>query len=162
MNFIHKVLNIALHSMGLITLLFFLLSFLSFNSLFFILRSLLSEDVAGKVVLITGASSGIGEHLAYQYARRGACLVLVARKEKSIQEVADRARSLGSPEVLVIRADVSKVEVCKSFVDEAVEHFRRLDHLVNNAGITPVRMFKDSTDITNFVPVMDKLLGINL
>ena len=67
------------------------------------------------------------KHLAYQYARRGACLVLVARKEKSIQEVADRARSLGSPEVLVIRADVSKVEVCKSFVDEAVEHFRRCE-----------------------------------
>ncbi|KAJ9676587.1 hypothetical protein PVL29_021882 [Vitis rotundifolia] len=50
----------------------------------------------------------------------------------------EKARSLGSPEVLVIRVDVSKVEVCKSFVDEAVEHFGRY-----------------STDITNFVPVMD-------
>ncbi|XP_024971646.1 11-beta-hydroxysteroid dehydrogenase-like 3 [Cynara cardunculus var. scolymus] len=48
-----------------------------------IARSISKENVAGKVVLIVGASSGIGEHIAYEYARRGACLVLAARREES-------------------------------------------------------------------------------
>ena len=65
------------------------------------------------------------KHVAYEYARRGARLVLVARREESLRTVADKARDLGSPEVIVVRADVSKVEECKRFVEEAVNHFGR-------------------------------------
>ncbi|KAF8390678.1 hypothetical protein HHK36_025205 [Tetracentron sinense] len=121
-----------------------------------ILSSIFSENVAGKVVLITGASSGIGEHLAYEYARRGACLVLVARRETRLREVAERACGFGSPEVVVVRADVSKVDDCRRFVDETVNHFGRLDHLLNNAGVASVCKFEDATDITKLVPVMMK------
>ncbi|KAF8400002.1 hypothetical protein HHK36_015875 [Tetracentron sinense] len=134
--------------------LFLLVLCLLFKFLLSILRSFFCENVAGKVVLITGASSGIGEHLAYEYAKRGACLVLVARREKRLREVANRARAFGSPDVVVVCADVSKVDDCKRTIDEAMNHFGRLDHLVNNAGIISVCMLEDSPEITNFKPVM--------
>ncbi|KAI8544015.1 hypothetical protein RHMOL_Rhmol08G0262200 [Rhododendron molle] len=117
-------------------------------------RSVFGENVSGKVVLITGASSGIGEHLAYEYAKGGACLVLVARREKQLQEVACKARRLGSPDVIVETGDVSKVEDCKRFVDATLNHFGRLDHLVNNAGIGPVCMFEDATNVDDFAQIM--------
>ncbi|KAM4107703.1 hypothetical protein ACJW30_04G164700 [Castanea mollissima] len=116
----------------------------TFTSSLSTLSSVFSESLSGKVVLITGASSGIGEHLTYEYARRGALLALIARRgrrEDALQEVADQAREYGSPDVLIISADVSKVE--------------DLDHLVNNAGIALACLFKDATDITDFKTVMD-------
>ncbi|MCD7452502.1 Polycomb protein sop-2, partial [Datura stramonium] len=84
-----------------------------------------SENMKGKVVLITGASSGIGEELAYEYARRGSSLAIVARREKQLREVAERAKSIGSPDVVSIRADVSNIQDCQRFVDETVKHFGR-------------------------------------
>ncbi|CAK9171926.1 unnamed protein product [Ilex paraguariensis] len=109
----------------------------------------------GKVVLITGASSGIGEQMAYEYGRKGAALVIVARRENKLQKVAERARGLGSPDVLPICANVANVNECKRFVDEAINHFGRLDHLVNNAGIVSVCPVEDAPDITNFKPILD-------
>ena len=63
------------------------------------------------------------QHLAYEYARRGARLALVARRTDRLQKVADEARQLGSPDVIVIIADVSKIEDCKRFVNTTVNHF---------------------------------------
>ncbi|CAN1242257.1 11-beta-hydroxysteroid dehydrogenase 1B [Linum perenne] len=113
-----------------------------------------SENVAGKVVLVTGASSGIGEHLAYEYASRGAYLALVARREKGLREVVDLALEMGSPQVIMIIADVQKVEDCRRIVTQTINHFGRLDHLVNNAGVSSVCYFEDTTDITNFRTIM--------
>ncbi|OWM68643.1 11-beta-hydroxysteroid dehydrogenase 1B-like [Punica granatum] len=154
-DLIHKVLNLVVPPLSIATLLFLLPPYLFFKSLLSLINSIFSENVAGKVVLITGASSGIGEHLAYVYASRGACLALVARRESRLVEVANRAYWLGSPDVIVIRADVSKVDDCKRFVDETVSHFGRLDHLVNNAGIAPVSRFEDCHDVTKLAPSMD-------
>ncbi|XVF08667.1 hypothetical protein REPUB_Repub07fG0022500 [Reevesia pubescens] len=156
MDLIHKFLNIVAPSLTFFSLCFCLPPYYLFKFFLSILSSIFSENLAGKVVLITGASSGIGEHLAYEYGRRGARLALTARREKSLQEVADRARDLGSPDVITIRADVSKVDDCKRLVEETVNHFGRLDHLVNNAGITSVCMFEEAPpDMTNFRAVMD-------
>ncbi|KAF7135231.1 hypothetical protein RHSIM_Rhsim08G0192400 [Rhododendron simsii] len=120
-----------------------------------ILSYIFSENVAEKVVIIAGASSGIGEHLAYEYARRGACLALAARRKNSLREVGERALLLGSPDVVVVPSDVSKVEDCKRLIDETISHFGRLDHLVNDAGVTPLCMFEEPTEITKMAPVMD-------
>lgn len=68
-------------------------------------------------------TSRVLQHLAYEYARRGARLALVARRTDRLQKVAERARQMGSPDVIVITADVSKVEDCKRFVDKTVNHF---------------------------------------
>ncbi|KAJ4728821.1 11-beta-hydroxysteroid dehydrogenase [Melia azedarach] len=155
MDLIHKFLNIVVPSLTLITLPFFLPPYLIFKFLLFIIRTMFTEDVAGKVVLITGASSGIGKHLAYEYARRGARLALVARREPLLREVATRAELIGSPNAIIIPGDVSKVEDCKHFVDATVKHFGRLDHLVTNAGVAPLSMFQDYPDIKKAVPAMD-------
>ncbi|OMO84173.1 Short-chain dehydrogenase/reductase SDR [Corchorus capsularis] len=155
-DLIHKFLNLSAPPFTFFSFLFFLPPYYLFKSFLSILRSIFSENVAGKVVIITGASSGIGEYLAYEYGRRGARLALTARREKSLHEVADRARDLGSPDVITIRADVSNIEDCRRLVNDTVNHFGRLDHLVNNAGMTSVVMFEDSPpDMTNFRALMD-------
>ncbi|XP_073315823.1 11-beta-hydroxysteroid dehydrogenase-like 4A [Primulina huaijiensis] len=82
-------------------------------------------NIRGKVVLITGASSGIGECLAYEYAKREAFLVIVARREERLEKVAEKARGIGSPDVLVICGDVSDFNDCRRFIDEAINHFGR-------------------------------------
>ncbi|KAI9079711.1 hypothetical protein K1719_038332 [Acacia pycnantha] len=151
----HWILNLLVPPIGLVLLLCFLPPYLLFKLVSCIVRSIFSENVAGKVVLITGASSGIGEHLAYEYGRRGSRLALVARRENRLRGVAAKAKAVGSTDVITIVADVSRVEDCKRFVDLTVSHFGRLDHLVNNAGIVPVCLFEHSTDITNFAPAMD-------
>lgn len=112
-------------------------------------------NMRGKVVLITGASSGIGECLAYEYAKREAFLVIVARREERLQKVAEKARGIGSPDVFVTCGDVSDFHDCRRFIDEAINHFGRLDHLVNNAGIGNIFMVNEGIDITKFAPVMD-------
>ncbi|KAI3728427.1 hypothetical protein L6452_17064 [Arctium lappa] len=114
-----------------------------------------TENVAGKVVLITGASSGLGELMTYEYAKRGACLAIIAIKEPEsrLEKVAERARELGSPDVLFEFADVSNVDDCRMFVDDTIKRFGHLDHLVCNAGIGPI--YSMDIDVTKFVPVMD-------
>ncbi|GMY30992.1 11-beta-hydroxysteroid dehydrogenase A-like isoform X1 [Fagus crenata] len=155
MDLLHKFLNIVLLPLTLTVLLFFMPPFLFVKFLCSLKRSIYSENVAGKVVLITGASSGIGEHVAYEYARRGARLALVARRENRLQAVADKARELGSPQVVVVCADVSKVEECKRFVDVVINHFGQLDHLVNNAGVAQLQLFEDFTQFSDIASIMD-------
>ena len=63
--------------------------------------------------------------MAYEYAKKGAYLVIVARRKQKLMEVAGRARRLGSPDVLVACADVSSADNCKRFVEDAINHFGR-------------------------------------
>lgn len=61
--------------------------------------------------------------MAYQYARRGASLVLVARREQALRRVAENSLRLGSPDVIVAPVDVTRPEECKKVVEKAVSHF---------------------------------------
>ncbi|KAL5717868.1 11beta-hydroxysteroid dehydrogenase [Ranunculus cassubicifolius] len=155
MELIHLVMNLVIPPVFLIILLVALPPYLLYKFLFTIIRMFTLEDLAGKVVLITGASSGIGEQLAYEYAKKGARLALVDIREKLLQEVARKARTFGSPDTIIIFADVSKADDCKRFVQETVNHFGKLDHLVNNAGIISVFYFEEATNFTNMLPIMD-------
>ncbi|XP_068667279.1 11-beta-hydroxysteroid dehydrogenase A-like [Aristolochia californica] len=155
MDIINKFINLVAPLTGFFTLFLFLPPFYIYKFFISSLNALFSECMGNKVVLLTGASSGIGEQIAYQYAKKRASLALVARRENRLQEVAERARSLGAPDVLIFPADVAKSEDCKRFIEETVNHFGRLDHLVNNAGIGTVCMFEDAPDLSNFSPVMD-------
>ncbi|KAL2935679.1 11-beta-hydroxysteroid dehydrogenase 1B [Bienertia sinuspersici] len=148
MDLINEVLNIAIPPFTFLSLCLLLPPFQFLKFCLSMLYSIFTEDVTGKVVIITGASSGIGEQMAYEYARRGACVVVAARRQNSLREVANRCLELGSPDSLAITADVSIIDDCKRIVDSTITHFERLDHLVCNAGITSISMLEDYDDIT--------------
>ncbi|MED6170018.1 hypothetical protein PIB30_026735 [Stylosanthes scabra] len=154
---IQKLLNFALPPLSFVLLFTLMLPILLFNILLYVRQLFCTdENMENKVVVITGAASGIGEQLAYAYGRRGALLSLVDIRMDKLVAVADRARSLGSPDVIIIHADVSKLQDCHLFVDQTVNHFGRLDCLVNNAGIGWPSGFQDwNNDDSQFTPVTD-------
>jgi NAD(P)-dependent dehydrogenase (short-subunit alcohol dehydrogenase family) len=88
----------------------------------------------GKIVVVTGASSGLGVGFARATAAVGATLVLAARRADRLAALADELRAGGTP-VLVHRTDVSVQPDCESLARAAVEAFGRIDVLVNNAGV---------------------------
>ncbi len=100
----------------------------------------------GKVALITGASKGIGAATARAMAKAGARLVLVARGQEALDAIAEECRSLGSPKVLPIAADVAKYEDLDRIIMSAVREFNGFDVLVNNAGIGSVKPIEDVSD----------------
>ena len=88
-----------------------------------------------KVVLITGASTGIGRALAFAFARRGARVALVARNEERLEAVRREIEPY-SADVLVVPADLTDEAQLESAVQRTLEHFGRIDVLVNNAGLS--------------------------
>ncbi len=101
------------------------------------------------VILITGASEGIGAEMARQWARRGkadTALVLAARNLAKLEAVAQECRLFGS-QVLVQRCDVGVQAECVALVHAAVQAFGRIDTLVNNAGMSAQALFSEVTDL---------------
>ncbi|CAH2051685.1 unnamed protein product, partial [Iphiclides podalirius] len=111
----------------------------------------------GKVVLVTGSSSGIGASTVIEFAKEGAHVVIVGRNEAKLKIVREKCEQLGW-KPLVIKADVSKDEDGKKIIDETVKMFGRIDVLVNNAGIA------ENVDITseNFMEGYDRIINVNL
>lgn len=97
----------------------------------------MNADFTHKVVLVTGASRGIGRAVALAFAREGATLVLAARSADRLARVEGEARDLGS-EVLSVPTDVTSRDAVAALVDVAMDRFGRIDVLVNNAGIGKV------------------------
>ncbi len=116
------------------------------------------DPVAGSVVLVTGASRGLGVDVAQAFAAEGARLALCARSEKELTEVGDRLRGAGA-EAAAIPADVGDLEALRALVPEVERQVGPVDVLVNNAGIEKPWDFEalDLQDITNVVTV--NLLG---
>ena len=108
------------------------------------------------VTIITGASTGIGEELAYQLAQQGAQLVLSARRLAELNRVAEKARSFGG-KVITVSADVAKSEECKKIIDAAITEFGRIDTLINNAGMTMWAKFADIKDIS----MLERIMQVN-
>ena len=88
----------------------------------------------GKVAIITGANSGVGAVTAEKFAKEGAKVVITARREAPLLEVAEKIKAAGG-EVLPIASDISKVEDAKKVVAMTMETFGKIDILVNNAGV---------------------------
>lgn len=99
-----------------------------------------------KVIIVTGASSGIGLASVNRFMELGANVVLAARSidklEKIVEEFGQRLTSKGQ-QLLCIKTDVTKEEDCKNLIEKTVEHFGKIDILVNNAGISMRAVFKD-------------------
>jgi NADP-dependent 3-hydroxy acid dehydrogenase YdfG len=94
----------------------------------------MTQAIEGKVVVITGASSGLGEAAARRLAREGARLVLGARRVERLQALADEL-SLGQG--AAVQTDVTEVEQVKQLVDHAARTHGRIDVIINNAGLMP-------------------------
>jgi len=108
-----------------------------------------------KVVIITGASSGIGEELAYIYAKLGAKLVLAARRKDRLSILLDKCKSLGASDVITKVTDVSKEEDCLSLIQTTIQKFQVIDVLILNAGIGCLIKVADLKDISPYKQVMD-------
>lgn len=97
---------------------------------------------AGEVVVITGASEGIGRALALDLARRNARLVLAARSAERLGKAAEACRQAGA-EILTVVTDVSREDDCRALMEQTVGQFGRIDTLVANAGRTMWARFEE-------------------
>ncbi|MBE9601004.1 SDR family oxidoreductase [Pedobacter sp. MC2016-24] len=113
-------------------------------------------DFKNKIVIVTGASSGIGKACAEEFAKRGAHLVLGARQYVTLCEItADLEKRYGI-KAIAVQSDVSKEEDCKLLVQQAITTFGRVDILVNNAGLSMRALFDDLE-----LSVLKNLMDVN-
>ncbi|MDA9726991.1 SDR family oxidoreductase [Bacteroidota bacterium] len=106
----------------------------------------------GKVVIITGASSGIGMSCAIEFAKQGAKLMLAARSEKKLREISDKINSNGGNSSFIV-TDVSIENDCKKMVQKTISIFGQIDILINNAGIS-MRSIFNNLNLSVFKKVM--------
>ena len=109
-----------------------------------------------KVVIITGASSGIGKALAIELAGRGANLVLAARQYVTLCEIAQDIQTEYDVKAVAVQCDVSIEEDCAALIKQAISTFGKIDILVNNAGISMRALFKDVN-----LKVLKSLMDVN-
>lgn len=123
----------------------------------------MSSNIQGKVVVITGASSGLGEATARLLSEQGAIVVLGARRVDRLKSLADELISNGG-KALAISTDVTDRDQVKKLVDAAVQTYGQIDVLINNAGLMPQapleRLKVDEWDRTIDVNIKGVLYGI--
>jgi NADP-dependent 3-hydroxy acid dehydrogenase YdfG len=123
----------------------------------------MSDNIQGKIVVITGASSGLGEATARHLSAQGATVVLGARRVDRIQSLADELTARGA-KALAIPTDVTHRDQVKRLVDAAVQTYGRIDVMLNNAGLMPQapleRLKIDEWDRMNDVNIKGVLYGI--
>ncbi len=119
-------------------------------------------DIKNKIVIVTGASSGIGEATARAFAREGAKVVLAARRVDKLQTLAQEINSMNTgAETLVIQADLSKLEDIQAMIAQTLEKFRRIDILVNNAGFGRLDWLENLDPIKDIQAQIDlNVLGV--
>ncbi|MBE9510859.1 MAG: SDR family oxidoreductase [Bacteroidetes bacterium] len=95
-----------------------------------------------KVAIVTGSSSGIGLATAHLLAQKGAKVVLAARNKEKLDEIEKELKEKGA-DVFTVKTDVSSEQDCRNLIEETVSHFKTIDILINNAGISMRALFKD-------------------
>jgi len=108
-----------------------------------------------RVVVITGASSGIGKALAYEFGNKGAKVVLAARNLKGLQEIVIDLHKLGI-QAIAVQTDVTIENDCRKLIEKTVNEYSRIDILINNAGISMRALFVDLQ-----LDVMRRLMDTN-
>lgn len=108
-----------------------------------------------KVIIITGASSGIGEAMAREYAVLGAKIVMAARSGDKLERIAQEIEAQGGTVAYAV-CDVTKEEECKHLVEVAIERFGRIDVMICNAGLSMRALF-DDCDLS----VLHRLMDVN-
>jgi NADP-dependent 3-hydroxy acid dehydrogenase YdfG len=115
-----------------------------------------SQNIEGKVVVITGASSGLGEATAHLLASRGATVVLAARRRERLETIAGEIKRAGG-KAIAVTADVTRIEEVEAMVEAAVSRFGKMDVLVNNAGLMAIAPLEEC--LTN---EWDQMIDINI
>lgn len=113
------------------------------------------KQLKDKVVIITGASSGIGKATTEEFAANGAKVVFCARNIEKLENIEEDLRNKGF-EVASIKTDVTKQEECKKLIEFTIEKYGQIDILINNAGISMRALFNDVD-----LDVMKKLMDVN-
>lgn len=108
-----------------------------------------------RVVLITGASSGIGKACAKYFAQQGCKIVVAARNKEQLQSVADELKATYG-HCIAVPADVAVESDCKRLIESTIDAYGKIDVLINNAGISMRALFNDVT-----MEVMHKVMDIN-
>ena len=108
------------------------------------------------VIIITGASYGIGRHLALQFAEQGAWLALAARNALKLEEVSEQCLQRGG-KVVVIPTDVAEQSQCQNLIEGTVAKYGRIDTLINNAGFGLASRFDELHDLSLF----EKVIQVN-
>jgi short-subunit dehydrogenase len=111
--------------------------------------------VKDKIVVITGASSGIGEACAHIFGKAGAKIVLAARNQEKLQLLATQLTAAGVQN-LAVTCDVRVEKDCESLIQKTIAHYGQIDVLINNAGISMRALFED-TDLN----VLEELMQTN-
>ncbi len=106
-----------------------------------------------KVIIITGASSGIGRACAMEFAQNGAKIVLAARRENELKKVEEKIKKQGG-EALSVITDVKSIDDCKHLINKTIERYGKIDVLINNAGISMRAVFED-LDLSVIKELMD-------
>jgi len=100
-------------------------------------------SIKGKTIIITGASSGIGEATALKLAKEGANVVLTARREEKLNNLKDKIVKQNAGKALVVPGDVTKKEDFKNLIEKTKKEFSSIDGLINNAGLMPLSYVKN-------------------
>jgi len=108
-----------------------------------------------KVVIVTGASSGIGEAISREFARNGSKVVLAARSESKLAEIVNEINAAGG-EAIFVKTDVTVEADCRQLIKKSFEKYGKIDILVNNAGLS---MRADFLDVD--VKVLHRLMNVN-
>lgn len=111
----------------------------------------------GRIILLTGASSGMGKDMALLFAQEGAKVVAVARRVNKLEELSKEASSLAG-EVSIFEGDVTKEEDIDRMIEYTMDKYKRVDVLVNNAGV--LDNFTPLGELSN--DLWDKVLEVNL
>ncbi|KAM7388429.1 hypothetical protein PAMP_024603 [Pampus punctatissimus] len=122
-----------------------------------------AESLKGARVLVTGASTGIGEQMAYHYARFGAQVVITARRDKVLQQVAEQCLNLGAQKAYYIAADMANESDPDRVVEFALDKLGGLDYLVlNHIGSSPFSMWEGDVEHTSWLMKVNFLSYIQM
>ena len=108
-------------------------------------------SLRGQIIAITGASSGLGQHLAEQAASQGMHLSIMARNHSKLHVL---AKKIGG-DVLVFSGDVTSEDDCKKFINATIDKFGSIDHLITNAGQSMWTNFDEIEQVDLFRKLMD-------
>uniref|UniRef100_A0AC35FB47 Uncharacterized protein n=1 Tax=Panagrolaimus sp. PS1159 TaxID=55785 RepID=A0AC35FB47_9BILA len=120
----------------------------------------MSNDFTGKVVIITGSSSGIGQAAAVLFAKSGAFVTIHGRSEDGLTKTADLIAECGisKDQIHSVKGSVTDDSILKALIEETIKKFGKLDILINNVGIANKEGTKDHRSMEN----LDNILHVNV